>query len=298
MNKGYTLILVTLFYIIAFWVGAMVVVVLKDSVNMITNLFIGTSVSTIVIYLINIFIKNASVYDPYWSVQPIFLIFTYYFVYSGPVTFIMIHLIILVPLIFWAVRLTLNWGSEFTGLDYEDWRYKMIKSKLKNGFVRELAVFFGIMYIPTIVVFFTVTPLFNSFMARGDNQLLFYILGAFVTLGGVILETIADTQMSSFRQKKTGTNIDTGLWHFSRHPNYLGELLVWTGIFIASLNYFKTINIVGIIVVYALFLFISIPMAEKRYITKYPTYLEYKNTTSMLIPWPKRKQGTEEVEKV
>ena len=288
MNKTYTLILITLFYIIAFWIGVMAILVLKESVGMLANMFIGTTISTFIIYLINIFLKNASIYDPYWSVQPIFLIFTYYFVYKDSINFSMLHLVILIPLIFWAVRLTTNWGFEFTGLDYEDWRYRQIKASVKNKGIRELAVFVGFMYIPTIVVYFTVVPLFNSFIFKGSNQLLFYIMGAIITTLGVVLEMLADNQMANFRQKKLGTNIDEGLWKYSRHPNYLGELLVWTGLFIAAFNNFKWINIVGIILVYALFIFISIPLAEKRYLQKYPGYLEYKKRTSMLMLLPKK----------
>ena len=290
MNKTYTLILIFLFYIIAFWTGFLSALFLETTLNMYANLFVATTISTVVIYLISLFIKNTSLYDPYWSVQPIFLLFTYYFVYNETITLDINHLIVIIPLLFWSVRLTVNWGMEFTGLDYEDWRYKMIKSKLKNRALRELVVFIGIMYVPTLVVFFTVLPLFNSFMILGTNQLLFYIIGAVVILAGIFLELTADSQMQVFRQKKLDTNIDSGLWKYSRHPNYLGELLVWTGVFIATFNNFKVINVIGVIAVYLMFIAISIPMAEKRYLEKYPRYIDYKKRTSMLLFLPKRKK--------
>ena len=291
MNKATTLVLVFFFYFLAFWLGFMVSYLLVDKIGMYFNLFIATSISTVVIYIISLFLKNASIYDPYWSIGPFFLIFVYYFLYNQQISFGFHHLIVLIPLIFWGIRLTGNWISEFTGLNYEDWRYIKIKGMFKNRVLKEIVVFFGIMFVPTVIVYFATIPLFTSFLANGTAPILFYILGAIIILGGTVIEFVADDQMQTFREQKLGTNINSGLWKYSRHPNYLGEILVWIGVFVASLNNFKVINLVGPVVILGLFLFISIPMNEKRYLTRYETYLDYKKSTSMLIPLPKKNKN-------
>ncbi|MDL2292699.1 DUF1295 domain-containing protein [Acholeplasma sp. OttesenSCG-928-E16] len=289
MNKATSLILVGIFYLFAYAIGFFFSFLMKNYLDLYINLFLGTIISTIAIYLFNLLFKNASLYDPYWSVQPCYLIFCFYIIYGDKYPFNPIHLIVLLPLLFWAIRLTINWGNGFSDMSFEDWRYKMLKEKTTNRVLRELTVLMGIMIIPTICVYLGTAPLFTSFMKEGVNQLLFYIIGATIILLGTILQIVSDYQMLKFRKQKTGKNIDTGLWKYSRHPNYLGELLIWTGVFIASLNHFDIINIFGVLTIYFLFFSISIPMAEKRYLNKYVEYQDYKKRTSMLLILPKRK---------
>ena len=90
--------------------------------------------------------------------------------------------------------------------------------------------------------------------------------------------------MHKFRKNRTGNFIRTGLWKYSRHPNYLGEILMWWGIglcgFVLTAN-FKMLF--GAIANTALFLFVSIPMADKRQ-SKKEGFKEYKSSTRMLLP--------------
>ena len=83
----------------------------------------------------------------------------------------------------------------------------------------------------------------------------------------------------------------TGLWAYSRHPNYFGEIMFWWGLFIFALAadscYWWTIA--GPLVITILFLFISIPMMDKRSLGRRPGYEEHMERVSALIPWfPKR----------
>jgi steroid 5-alpha reductase family enzyme len=90
--------------------------------------------------------------------------------------------------------------------------------------------------------------------------------------------------------KKEKACIDHGLWKYTRHPNYLGELTFWVGIYIM---YFSHVNAINFNLVYpllmiALFLFISIPLMEKKLVHR-PGYQEYKAQVSMLIPFRKKR---------
>jgi len=124
-------------------------------------------------------------------------------------------------------------------------------------------------------------------------------VGVGVWLAGVILESIADLQKYRFTHTAAnkGKWIDNGIWHYSRHPNYLGEILVWVGIYCYV---FPGLSIPGKIVgslspvfITVLLLFVSgIPILERDADTRWgndPAYQLYKKRTSLLLLWPKKK---------
>ena len=112
-------------------------------------------------------------------------------------------------------------------------------------------------------------------------------------MSGFILEIIADTQKSKFRSNTENKNqfINTGLWSFSRHPNYLGEIILWLGISImsiSSLSGWQYVTLVSPVFTYVLLVYISgIRLLEESgkekwgHLEEYKTYL--KNTPSLLI---------------
>ncbi len=131
---------------------------------------------------------------------------------------------------------------------------------------------------------------FNLYMG---SETVFSIAGIFIWLTGLIIEAVADQQKYNFRQKKTGKWIDTGLWHYSRHPNYFGEILCWTGMYIytfTSLSYLnKFIALISPVYITVLLLFVSgIPRLEEYADNKWgdnKKYQKYKKNTNILIPW-------------
>ena len=118
----------------------------------------------------------------------------------------------------------------------------------------------------------------------------FYIVGAIIWIIGLIIESFADAQKFSFKKKNKGKFIQTGLWKYSRHPNYFGEMLCWIGIYV-----FAGVWLWGLIsplYIIALLVFVSgIPLLEKKADAiwgKNKAYQKYKKETSVLIPWFKR----------
>jgi len=118
------------------------------------------------------------------------------------------------------------------------------------------------------------------------------IFGILIYLIGLTIETIADRQLKSHvtNPNKKGTLIDTGLWKYSRHPNYFGESVVWWGIYLTSVSLGAPLwTVLSPILITLLVRYVSgVPMLEKR-LTRYPGYEEYVRKTSIFIPLPNKK---------
>tara|TARA_B100000029_G_scaffold264677_2_gene260851 strand:+ start:3974 stop:4816 length:843 start_codon:yes stop_codon:yes gene_type:complete len=117
------------------------------------------------------------------------------------------------------------------------------------------------------------------------------IVGLLIWLGGFSIEIIADDQKKKFRLSGSDTFIQTGLWNRSRHPNYFGEIVLWTGLALAafpSLDRFQLLTLISPLFVWALLVKISgIPMLEAKAERKWGSersYVEYKSRTPMLVP--------------
>ena len=114
---------------------------------------------------------------------------------------------------------------------------------------------------------------------------------------GLVIETIADAQKFRYKSREGARAqwMDSGIWRYSRHPNYFGELLCWWGLFIfvaPGLGWWVVVGAVGPIAITGLLLFVTgIPTLEKTADRKWgrdPAYAEYRRRTNRLIPWPPR----------
>ncbi len=114
-----------------------------------------------------------------------------------------------------------------------------------------------------------------------------------MTFGAVMIEMIADLQLHAFiRQRKPGSFITTGLWAWSRHPNYFGELGFWWGLMLFGLAAAPVEwpwLIPGSIAMTLMFKFASIPLMDQRSIARRPAYAEHMRRVSALLPLPPSK---------
>lgn len=241
------------------------------------SLLICDVVATIIVFLFSLVFRNASVYDPYWSVQPIVIV-TAFAILNGKNS---LGTLLLAVIYFWGIRLTSNWAYTFKGLTSQDWRYTMLKEK--TGKFYPFVNFTGIHLIPTLVVYLCVLPAVTA-ITEGFEITPLSILFAIVSILATMLQGTADFQMHAFR-KNGGTDfIKTGVWKKGRHPNYLGEILMWWGIGLSVVcaNPKCWYLLAGAFVNTCLFLFISIPMAEKHQARK-PGFEDYKKETRLFI---------------
>jgi len=282
-SRFLSFVIVIVAYVLALLIG-LFIFTLNLTNSFFINVLLADVVATIFIFLTSLIFKNASMYDPYWSVAPIFIVFfsLKYFKNYHPLT-----IILFVVICIWGVRLTLNWAYTFKSLLHQDWRYTMFKNK--TGKMYPLVNFFGIHLVPTLVVYFALLPALHYI--KGDKVNYLSLIGLVISLLATIIQLISDLQLHKFRKNNARTKcINIGLWKYSRHPNYLGEVLMWWGIYIFGLiNDLKSYYlIIGAILNTCLFLFISIPLQENRLKTYKENYEEYIKTTSKLLILPKR----------
>jgi steroid 5-alpha reductase family enzyme len=285
-NRTIGFVLITLSYLTALVIA---LIVFKNAGRTIwLNLFLADLAGTFVIWVSSLLLNNASVYDPYWSIQPV-VILPLLMLHVGKIT--TSSLLLCAVVIVWGARLTINWISTFKGLHEQDWRYDQIKQQ--TGQLYPLVNLLGIQLMPTLIVYACIIPIVFVILQSPDFTPLI-LPGLMISLLGVSLETIADRQMQDFRRKNLGKSamIREGLWKYSRHPNYLGEILMWWGVYLVCLASSPSAWMLGLgaLLNTALFLFISIPLAEKRLAKYKEGFSEYQKQTRMLLPFPKKMQ--------
>jgi steroid 5-alpha reductase family enzyme len=196
-------------------------------------------------------------------------------------------------IVLWGARLTWNWLRGWGGLHHEDWRY--VDLRQKTGRAYWLVSFFGLHFMPTVTVFLglvALAPALSGTAPLGPLD----ALAAAVTLGAVVLEAIADEQLRAFRHRPRadGSILDTGLWAWSRHPNYLGEISFWWGLFLFGVAGTQAIawwTLPGPLWMTALFVFISVPMLDRRSLARRPAYAAHMKAVPGLLPRPWRRAG-------
>lgn len=251
---------------------------------------LADTAATITVFVFSRSFDNTSLYDPYWSVAPA-SIALWLALGPGSAGGLTLRQGVIVTLVcLYAARLTFNWARQWRGLRHEDWRY--VELRAKTGKLYWLVSFTALHFFPTVLVFLGILPLHAALVSRPDDFGALDVVAAVVTLGAIAIEAVADEQLLRFRQgeRAPGDICEVGLWAWSRHPNYFGEISLWAGLALfglaAGAPWWSAAGVVGVV---ALFVGVSIPLAERRSLLRRPNYAEHQRRVSMLIPWFPRK---------
>ena len=255
------------------------------------DMFWADIAATIAIFVFSRLYKNSSFYDAYWSVIPP-LIALYWAVEATAAQVDVSRAWLVVTLVWlWGIRLTANWAIFWPGLEHEDWRYGPIKENA--GKLDPLADFSAIHLFPTIIVFVSCLPIYAA--VAMDAQALNWLdyVAATATATAILIELVGDIQLHRFLEhRKEGEIMKTGLWAYSRHPNYFGEWLFWAGLAlfgVAAVPESWWWVLPGAVAMLAMFLLASIPMIDKRSLERRPAYADHMTQVSGFVPWfPKK----------
>ena len=230
-------------------------------------------------WLISLKKNNVTHVDIMWSL--FFVLNTIYFYMTFPPSLRSTFVVILV--LIWGLRLSTyltirNWNKP------EDARYLKIRQNNEPNFrYKSVYIIFGLQSVLAWIV--------GSILliAIENNQPLTWldILGFSLTLFGIAYESIADYQLMQFKNdiKNRGKLLQSGLWKFSRHPNYFGELLVWWGFFITTLATGIHFNLIApLLMTFLILKFSGVTLLEANLIKKLDGYNNYKKKVNTLIP--------------
>lgn len=238
--------------------------------------------SMTLLWLISLRLKDASIVDPFWGPGFAIASITYYLVdgrYPDRGT------LVLGLVTLWAARLGYHLYVR-NRREGEDPRYAAMRKARGKQF--PLISLFTIFWFQAFLLWVISLPILGSIASQAPLGF-FDILGMVVFLIGLTIESIADNQLALFRAvpANKGHVLDTGLWRYSRHPNYFGEAVLWWGLYLIAVSAAAYWAIVGpILITFLLLRFSGVPMLEEGLSVSRPGYSEYIKRTSSFLPWP------------
>jgi steroid 5-alpha reductase family enzyme len=187
----------------------------------------------------------------------------------------------------WAMRLGSHVLQRWRKLGHEDYRYTEIRRKRGGNFA--LTSLFWIFWLQALLLWIISWPLQAAFLPGHPFNALDAI-GTALAVVGITVEAVADTQLTRFRADPRNAQkvLDSGLWAWSRHPNYFGDFVLWWGFYLLGIAAGGPWWIVlGPVVMSALLIHYSgAGLMEDTIGQRRPGYDDYVRRTSIFILWP------------
>ena len=237
--------------------------------------------------------------DRLWSTAPV--LFSWVYAIRSGLDLRVLVVVILVSV--WGVRLTFNFARRGGYTSAEDYRWPILRQRINNALLWQLfnLCFICVAQIGLMVLFTAPVYLLAGIPSEPPSML--FLLGCLTFIVFLVLESVADQQQWEFQRAKHGFTPagseqryydaiqdgfrSSGLFRYSRHPAYFGELMIWWTVFFlaaGSAGQFLHWSGVGAIVLTALFAG-STRFTESITASRYPAYAAYQQTTSAIIPW-------------
>jgi len=244
-----------------------------------------------VLWLVSLALKNSSIVDIFWGAG--FVISAWTAFALTPEGFAGRKWLLVVLTSLWGLRLTLhiltrNWSKS------EDFRYQVWRKEA--GAAWWWRSFFKVFLLQGILMWIIATPLLSAQISATRAQLTFLdYLAILVWLVGFFFEAAGDWQLSKFKANPAnkGKVLNTGVWRYTRHPNYFGDAAQWWAYYLFALAAGGWWTIFSPVIMTLLLMRVSgVTLLEKTLKDTKPGYKEYVESTSEFIPWfPKSNKG-------
>ncbi|MCX6732482.1 MAG: DUF1295 domain-containing protein [Candidatus Roizmanbacteria bacterium] len=235
-------------------------------------------------YVVGLILKRNDVADIAWGLG--FVIFCWISLFISEITVRGILVSALVTV--WGVRLASHIYLRNRNKP-EDYRYQTWRNEWKNFYLRS---YLQIYLLQGLFLYFIALPFLFINKSAVSGITILDIVGILIWFIGFYFESVGDSQLKQFvsNPENKGKIMDQGLWRYSRHPNYFGEVTQWWGIFIIALSVpFGYLTVIGPLTITILILFISgIPLLEKKREGRVD-WEKYKKQTSIFFPLPPKK---------
>lgn len=242
-----------------------------------------------VLWIISITIKNVSIVDIFWGTGFV-ITCGFYFINSHGNEYRKIILMTLVAL--WGLRLSvyLAWRNMGKG---EDFRYREFRRKYGERRYWWIS-FFQTFLLQGLLMWLISAPLLGAqYFGKDSSPGLIDFTGIALWITGFAFETGGDLQLARFKAvpANKGKVLDTGFWHYTRHPNYFGDSAVWWGFGLICISSGSYLPALGSLLMTALIIRVSgVALLEKTLKEHKPQYRDYIEKTSSFIPWFPKKQ--------
>lgn len=238
----------------------------------------------VIFWLVSIVKRDVSIADSLWPLMFLVSVCVYGTIVfeTGPRTNLILILVAV-----WALRLSVyityrNWGKP------EDYRYQQIRANNQPGFtISSLYIVFGLQALLAWIISIPLLVALNSPAPLGWLDL----VGISLWLIGMMFESIGDYQLLRFSENKEnkGKVLDTGLWRYTRHPNYFGEACVWWGYFTIAVAAGGLWAIYAPLLMTFLLLKVSgVALLERDIQERRPAYRWYIERTNAFFPGPRK----------
>lgn len=194
----------------------------------------------------------------------------------------------------WAVRLAIHLGLRIVGDPHEDRRYAAIRDGHQPGFWWKSL--FLVFLLQAVIMWFVGIPVVAGLGQTGtQGHPALLLTGVLLWLLGLFFEAVGDWQLARFRScpENRGQVLQTGLWQYTRHPNYFGDFCVWWGLWLVAVYCGAPLWSVLSPLAMAFFLLrvSGVPMLERDIGARRPGYAEYVRRTNAFFPGPQRRSG-------
>lgn len=238
-----------------------------------------------VAWVISAWLRRADIIDPFWG--PGFIVVTVVAAISGDRSD-QIQWLIVALVSIWGLRLgghlLIRWLHE----PHEDRRYASMRAAGgDHWWLQSLATVF---WLQAVILWFVASPLICCVTSKSEVYIPGMIAGILVFTVGLYFESVGDHQLATFKKQANNDSkvLKTGLWKYTRHPNYFGDFLVWWGLFITGISCGAPAwTVISPVIMSVLLMKVSgVGMLEKDISERRPDYVQYVQQTNTFFPWP------------
>lgn len=235
-------------------------------------------------FIISLIKKRNDVADIAWGLGFVMLSWFSFSLSGGSLRSLLVNSLVTV----WGLRLSWHIFNRVRRKP-EDSRYQDMRQSWKHFYLRS---YLQVFLLQGILLLLISLPVLLINFSKSDTLDIFVLFGSLLWITGFVFESVSDQQLKTFlsNSDNRGKIMDRGLWQYSRHPNYFGEVTQWWGIYLIAISIpLSLFVIIGPLTITYLILFVSgVPLLEKKYAGR-PDFEEYKRRTSVFIPLPPKK---------
>jgi steroid 5-alpha reductase family enzyme len=244
--------------------------------------------ATALIWIISLPLEDVSIIDIFWA--PGFALISavsIWWVKSLDADGLIVATLVTI----WALRLGTHLFLRWRRAGHEDRRYAAMRKKSPGTFA--VNSLFTVFWLQAAIMWFVSLPIQMMLMAPHEPIDVVAVAGGILAAIGILIEAIADRQLTRFGRDPAnqGRVLDTGLWSWSRHPNYFGDALMWWGLFAVCVSGGAPAwtAICPAVMTFSLLRVSGVTLLERKITDRRPEYTDYISRTNAFIPWPPKK---------